>query len=98
MTLTTHQEKVRITIECSIDERTYIKMLAAKRHITISEYLLSFARQEMPKCGGHHCRLNHSPNEETRKALKESREGEGELFESLDDFWNAMGISTDATA
>ena len=32
----THHEKVKITIECTLDERTYIKMLAAKAHLVPS--------------------------------------------------------------
>jgi hypothetical protein len=96
--MSTHQNppKARLTIECSLDEKTYIKILAAKKHMTISEYLLSFAREEMPQCAGQHCKRSHKPNEETKKALKESREGKGETFDSLDDFWQAMGMTPNA--
>ena len=69
----------------------YIKMLATKKHMTISEYLLSFARKEMPKCV-----RSHEPNSTTKKALKESREEEGEVFESLDDFWTSMDMAPNA--
>lgn len=30
-----HKEKVKMTFECTIDERAYIKMLAAKKHMTL---------------------------------------------------------------
>lgn len=78
----THQEKskVRVVIECSLDERAYIKMLAARKHMTISEYVLSMAKKEMPK-------KPKVPNKETLKAMKELDEGKGHSFESLDDFW-----------
>lgn len=29
-----HREKVRLTVECSLDERMYIKMLAAKKDLS----------------------------------------------------------------
>ena len=90
--MTTHHEaeKVRLTVECSIDERTYIKMLAAKKHLTISELLLSPVKKSMPS------KQRRSPNAETVEALKESREGELESYKTLDDFWKAMGIDPDA--
>lgn len=31
-----HHEKVKVTIECTPDERAYIKMLAAKAHLNLS--------------------------------------------------------------
>ncbi len=96
--MTMHHDKVRLTIECSLDEKTYIKMLAAKKHTTISEYLLSFARKEMPKNHDHQCHHHHKPNETTQKALRESRAGKGEVFASLDDFWKAMGMTPNATS
>lgn len=85
-----HRDKVRLTVECSLDERTYIKMLAAKKHMTISEFLLTTVRKVMPHTGGH------EPNDETIAALKESREGDLESYKTLDDFWKAMGIDPNA--
>jgi hypothetical protein len=82
--------KVRLSVDCTEEQRMYIKMLAAKNHMTISEYFLSLASKEMPKCT-----RSHEPNEETIHALKESR-GEGETYESLSDFWDAMGINPNA--
>ncbi len=40
-----HHDKVRVVIECSLDERACIKMLAARKHMTISEYFLSKAKR-----------------------------------------------------
>jgi hypothetical protein len=88
--MATHQEKVRVTVECSPEERTYIKMLAAKNHMTISEYLLSFARHEMPS-------HENVPNAVTRKAMKDADEKRNlESFDNIDDFWKAMGIDPHA--
>jgi hypothetical protein len=85
-----HHHKVRLSVDCTEEERMYIKMLATKSHMTISEYLLSFARKEMPKCT-----RSHEPNKETQQALKEVQE-EGEIFESVDEFWDAMGMNPHA--
>lgn len=84
------KDKVRLTVECSLDERTYIKVLAAKKHITISELLLASVRQKIPSGS------SHKPNAATTEALKESREGELESYESLEEFWEAMGIDPNA--
>lgn len=85
-----HHNKVRLTVECSFDERTYIKMLAAKKHMTISEFLLSSVREMIP------CNPSHEPNTETREALNESREGKLKSYKTLDEFWKAMGIDPNA--
>lgn len=90
MTTQQQHEKVRLTVECSFDERTYIKMLAAKKHMTISELLLSSFRKLMPRTS------RNRPNAETRKALEESREGGLESYKTLDEFWKAMGIDPNA--
>lgn len=90
-------KKVRLSVDCTEQERAYIKMLAAKRRLTISDYLLSFARKEMPKCGGRHCKQSHEPNEETAKVLRETDKGENLVeYETLDDFWDSLGFSQHA--
>jgi hypothetical protein len=73
-----------------MDERTYIKMLAAKKHMTISELLLASVREVLP------CAKSHEPNAKTREALKESREGNLESYKTVDEFWKAMGIDPNA--
>ena len=82
--------KVRLTVECSIDERTYIKMLAAKKHMTISEMLLLPVRATIPS------KKNRKPNAKTIESLKESREKKLESYASLDEFWKDMGIDPNA--
>ncbi|WP_042280827.1 hypothetical protein [Candidatus Protochlamydia sp. R18] len=90
--------KARLSVDCTPEEKMYIKMLAAKKQMTISEYFLSFARQEMPKCAGHDCTKNHEPNEETAQVLRETRRGENiESHDSLEDFWKAMGMKPNAS-
>ena len=48
----------------------------------IIEYILSFFRKNIP----------HNPNAETIDALKESREKDLESYDTLENFWKAMGI------
>ncbi|MFZ0564706.1 MAG: hypothetical protein WAM28_00700 [Chlamydiales bacterium] len=84
------QNKVRLSVDCTEEERMYIKMLATRKQMTISEYLLSFARAEMPKKKAKRSRI---PNKTTEKALKESEKGISESYESIDEFWKSMGIN-----
>jgi hypothetical protein len=88
--MTAHSDKVRLTVECSSDERMYIKMLATKKHMTISELLLAAVRKMIP------CSRKHEPNADTVEALKESRKGKLESYETIGDFWKAMGIDPNA--
>ena len=85
-----HHDKVRLTVECSFDERTYIKMLAAKKNMTISEFLLTSVREVIPSSP------TNKPNAETIEALEESRKGKLKSYKTLDEFWKAMGIDPNA--
>jgi hypothetical protein len=91
------EKKVRLSVSCTEQERMYIKMLATKKQMTVSEYLLSFAREEMPKGGDHHCNQSHEPNKETSHVLRNADKGENLIeHETLDDFWDALGFSQHA--
>jgi hypothetical protein len=85
-----HHEKVRLTVECTIDERTYIKMLAAKKQMTISDLLLNSVRKIIPPS------QKQTPNAKTIHALKESRKGRLKSYKTQEDFWEAMGIDPNA--
>jgi hypothetical protein len=82
----THHDKVKVTIECTPDERAYIKMLAARAHLNLSELILSYLRTDFP----------HKPNKETLEAHEEALRGEGVDCESLEDFWEQMGVKPSA--
>lgn len=81
-----HHDKVKVTIECSSDERAYIKMLAAKAHLNISELILSYIRSDFPR----------KPNKETVQAHEDALSGGGIDCESLEDFWEQMGVKPSA--
>lgn len=64
-------------------------MLAARKHMTISEYFLSMAKEELAN-------KPMIPNKETLSAMKELDEGGGHSFESIEDFWEQLGINPSA--
>lgn len=85
-------QKVRLSVDCTEDERMYIKMLAAKEKKSISEYLLSFPRAKMPKPT-----KAKKPNKATEKVLRDTEQGKNlESHDSLEDFWKSMGIDPNA--
>ena len=79
--------RAKVTIDCTVDERAYIKMLAARAHMTLSEFILSYLRKDFPE---------KKTNEDTLEAMNELDEGRGHRFESLDDFWEQMGMNPNA--
>ena len=81
-----HRDKVKVTIECTADERAYIKMLAAKAHLTLSDLVLSYLKIDFPK----------KPHTKTLQAHEEALHGKGFDCDSVDDFWKQMGITTSA--
>ena len=81
-----HHDKVKVTIECTADERAYIKMLAAKAHLNLSDLVLSYLRTDFPR----------KPNKETLKAHEEALNGGGVDCDSLEDFWEQMGVKPSA--
>ena len=81
-----HHDKVKVTIECTADERAYIKMLAAKAHLNLSDLVLSYLRTDFPR----------KPNKETLKAHEEALNGGGVDCDNLDDFWEQMGVKPSA--
>jgi len=85
---THHHDRAKVTIECSVDERAYIKILAARAHMNLSEFILSYLKKDFPDF--------RAPNKVTIDSMKELDEGRGIHCSSLDDFWKKMGMSPDA--
>jgi len=89
----THREKTKVTFECSVEEKTYIKMLAVKAHMTLGEFVLSYLKADFPSQKKRTTKDKKAKsNKETVKAMKELREGGGTVYESIDDFWTDMGV------
>lgn len=83
-----HPEKAKVTFDCSLTERTYIKMLATKSHMTLGEFILSYLRKDFPE--------ERKYNKDTMESIKDSREGKGTYCEDIDDFWSKMGMNPNA--
>lgn len=79
-------DKTKVTFDCTIEEKTYIKMLAAKANMTLGEFVLSYLRSDFPS-------KSKKPNKTTLDAHKEALAGKGTSYETMDDFWADMGVS-----
>lgn len=82
-----HHHKAKVTIDCTVDERAYIKMLAARAHMNLSEFILSYLRKDFPQ---------DKPNKETMQAIQDTKDGKTTRCESLEDFWDKMGVKPSA--
>lgn len=82
--------KTKVTFDCSIEEKTYIKMLSAKAHMTLGEYILSHLKADFPKD------KKKKSNKETLKAMSDAKKGKGSTYDNMDDFWKEMGVTPSA--
>ena len=80
-------KKVRLAIECSSEERKYMKMYAAHEEKTLNEFVLESVRMRLEK----HSRV-HIPNKKTRKAMENARKGNTTKAKDFDDLCNQLGI------
>lgn len=80
------KDKVRLAIECTPEERKYIKMYASYEEKSLNEFVMDCVRMKVSKC-----KYSHIPNEETAAALDASERGEGIImFDSVEDFLKSM--------
>lgn len=81
------EDRVRLAIDCTREERKYIKMYASFEDMTLNEFVMDCVRDRIS-----HCQESHIPNAETAAALDASERGEGIIaFDSIDDFFKSMG-------
>lgn len=86
--MSTHAQRIKISVDVSEEERTYIKMIAAKRNMTISEFIMFYVRPNIP---------HTKPNAETKKAMKDIKENKKlTRYKTVDDFWADMGLDPNA--
>ena len=86
-----HAPRIKISVDVSEEERIYIKMIAAKKNMTISEFIMSFVRPNIPRS-----KTNSKPNAETKKAIKDIKENKNlTRYKTVDDFWADMGLDPD---
>lgn len=88
MSTYSHSHRVKVTIDVSEEERTYIKMLATKKKMTISEFIMSNVRPNIP---------HDEPNAETQKAMRDVDERKNlTRCNSIEEFWKVVGIDPNA--
>ena len=79
------RDKVRLSVDCSPEDRQKLKILCALKEESISKWVMDAVKQRMDR------EVEKLPNMKTQEALKESRKGKGverhgtveELFEDL---------------
>lgn len=81
------KDKVRLAIECTAEQRKYIKTFAALEDKSINDFVLDCVWKYAK------CTKSHVPNLETAEALDASERGEGHrAHKSIDDMFKFLGI------
>ena len=79
-------KKVRLAIECSSEERKFIKMFAAHEDKTINDFVLECVRLRVYKCAHPHV-----PNKTTKAAMREAdHKKDLNSYSSIDDFLQSL--------
>jgi hypothetical protein len=82
--------EARLTIDCSIEQKKKIKMLAASKEMSITDFMLELVEEKYTWCP---LGLSHLPNAETIASMEASERGEGvKSFKSIDDLFKDLGI------
>ncbi len=91
-----HEKKVhraretRLTIDCSLDQKRKIKMLAASMDMSITDFMLALVEDRYANCPFG---LNHIPNAETIASIEASERGNGlHTYDSPDDMFKSLGL------
>jgi hypothetical protein len=86
-----HEQKLpraRITVECSLEQRRTIRILAAQQDKSMNEFILSLVEKEQKAC--HFCET-YGPSEKTIKAIEQlERNEEVEQHDSAEAFWESF--------
>lgn len=82
--------EARLTIDCSAEQKRKIKMLAASRDMSITDFMLELVEEKYTWCP---LGLSHIPNSETIASIEESERGKGvKSFESMDDLYKDLDL------
>lgn len=82
--------EARLTIDCSAEQKKKIKMLAASKEMSITDFMLELVEEKYTWCP---LGLSHIPNAETIASMEASGRGEGiKSFDSMDDLFKELGI------
>lgn len=82
--------EARLTIDCTAEQKKKIKMLAASKSISITDFMLGLVEEKFTWCP---VALSHVPNAETIESIEASERGEGvKKFKSIDDLFEDLAI------
>jgi len=82
--------EARLTIDCSAEQKKKIKMLAASREMSITDFMLELVEEKYTWCP---VELSHIPNTETIASIEASERGERvKSFDSMDALFKDLGI------
>lgn len=81
------KDRVRLAIECTAEQRKYIKTFAALEDKSINDFVLDCVWKYAK------CSKSHIPNKETADALDASERGEGHrVHKSIDEMFKFLRI------
>lgn len=87
-TAITRPKKARITVECSLEERKAIRILAAQNDQSMNDFIMSLVKKEQKTC--HFCET-YGPSKSTIKAIEQLEKGENiEHYASPEAFWDSF--------
>ncbi len=82
--------RARLTIDCSTEQKKKIKMIAASKEMSITEFILKLVEEKYSWCP---LGLSHILNAETIASIEASEEGKGvKSFNSMDALFEDLGI------
>jgi antitoxin component of RelBE/YafQ-DinJ toxin-antitoxin module len=82
--------EARLTIDCTAEQKKKIKMLAAAKEMSITDFMLELVEEKYTWCP---LGLSHIPNAETIASMEASEKGKGvKSFNSMDDLFKDLGI------
>ena len=82
--------EARLTIDCSTEQKKKIKMLAAAKEMSITDFMLELVEEKYTWCP---LGLRHIPNMETVSSIEASERGEGvKQFKSMDDLFKDLEL------
>lgn len=82
--------EARLTIDCSAEQKKKIKMLAASKEMSITDFMLELVEEKYTWCP---LGLSHIPNAETIASIEASERGEGvKSFNSMDELFKDLGV------
>ncbi len=81
-------KKARITVECSLEERRTIRIMAAEHDQSMNDFLLTLVEKEKKAC--HFCET-YGPSEKTIKVIEQLEKGKNiEKYSSSEEFWDSF--------